>query len=273
MIRLIYFIVLFLGLEFSLSFFYIINFGSQVINDFSSELESSEILAKDTILHISRYLEISDIIENKNELDSYIARIIASRSESNINNFGEILILSTDGSVSYRDKQTVVTNNIDMNENMPVFMKALRMRRGQVEINVLQKNIEEEKSFLSRKLSEKVPASTEMICVVSAPLYQSHSMLISGGVHLIFKRLDPDSFIESRLSDFRDGFYWIFGIGLFSSVILFFMFLIIVEKIVHQRLSEESYEFQLNKKVEKKPEELKQEVDKNSTSLDAVYLE
>lgn len=273
LLRLSYFFVVLFGLEIILSFLLLRTFINSLTTEYRASIEFSDSLIKDSVLHISRYTEILDINEKVSELDSYLSRVTASQKDSKFLEISEIYILSTDGSILYHLAEPQANYSLNLSEKLPILMKALRMRRGQVELTALEKESYERNTLLERELISNVPEAEETWIVASAPLYLSGKMVVSGGIHLIFHRVSPEIFIESRKDELLKGFYWVFGLGICGSFLFWLSFLYFNNRIVYERLAEDSYEYHLNKAPEKKSPTRKPSTEKSSKSMDAVFLD
>lgn len=273
LIRILYFFAVLFGFEILLSILLLRTFTGSLAVEYRTIIEYSDSLIKDTVLHISRYTEVIEVNEKLAELESYISRVTATHRGSRLLEISEIYILSTDGSILFHLKEPHSNYTLELDDKLPILMKALRMRRGQVELSTLERDTDERNTYLERSLVSGVPESGDTWILASAPLYLSGKMVVSGGIHVVFHRITPEVLIESRKGDLIEGFYWVLGLGLLGSFLLWPVFIYSSSRIVQERLAEESYEFHLHKEPEKKIQPQKQNPEKSSKSMDAVFLD
>jgi hypothetical protein len=274
-LKLIYFFIIFITFE--------ITVFSLVTNSFFKSLEKEYLEKKDfadsmgrlMALNFSRYLEKTDKSIDSEDLKSYFSRsVISSKSSSILIN--NIYFLSTDGTIisSYISSKDLSPSDT----NIPIFTKALRMRRGQVELALYDAEKNESSGYFEKKILELIPDLSEKRIMISAPVYIQDKMEVCCSVHIIYERQDFEKFISIKKNQFREQFILIIISGLIFTLILWLVFYLFVYHLIKEKLTENSYESLLRKEVKKSNSPSNEEVNsseqnKNSKSLDAVYLD
>ena len=272
LIRIIYFFVIFIFFEISILYLSYSNFIENFKRETDSIIRFSDQMGIDNVLHLSRFIENLDNPEDKKiELNSYFARILANKNLIGGFNIQNIILLSMDGSLLAGEDLN--QNSLNLEADLPIFMKALRMRRGQTSTTVYEKEYFSEESFLQNKLMSAQSELSDKKIIASAPLYRGENMQVWGSVHILYERLNIIDHLILHKNLFKEIILKNLLVGILSSLILWLIFYILSNILIYEKISEESYEFALNKKVDsiKKNEIL--ESDKSSKSMDAVYLD
>jgi len=186
-----------------------------------------------------------------------------------------IYLLSTDGSILVSTQSSANLQGASIDTHLPLFMRALRMRRGQVESVIYEKKEHLEYSFLDRKLLGLKSEDSENYYLSSAPVYIKDKMEVTGSIHIIYQRFDVDYFISVHKNTMKAQLLLAIVIGLLLSLFLWLIFYAFVSILIRESIHENSYEVALSKETKKKPviQEKVEKVEPISKSLDAVFLE
>ena len=274
-LKLIYFFIIFITFELTVLSLTTNSFFKSLEKEYLEKKEFADSLGRMMALNFSRYLEKTDKSINSEDLNSYFLRSVITSKASSIL-IKNIYLLSTDGSIissyiSSKDFSPIETN-------IPLFTNALRMRRGQVEESLYDSEKNETSGYFEKKILELIPDLAEKRIMMSAPVYVQDKMDVCCSVHIIYERQDFEKFISLKKNQFREQFILIIISGLIFTLILWLVFYLFVYHLIKEKLTENSYESLLRKEVKKSNYTPSEEVNsseqnKNSKSLDALYLD
>jgi len=274
-LKLIYFFIIFITFELTVLSLTTNSFFKSLEKEYLEKKEFADSLGRMMALNFSRYLEKTDKSINSEDLNSYFLRSVITSKASSIL-IKNIYLLSTDGSIissyiSSKDFSPIETN-------IPLFTNALRMRRGQVEESLYDSEKNETSGYFEKKILELIPDLAEKRIMMSAPVYVQDKMDVCCSVHIIYERQDFEKFISLKKNQFREQFILIIISGLIFTLILWLVFYLFVYHLIKEKLTENSYESLLRKEVKKSNSTPSEEVNsseqnKNSKSLDALYLD
>jgi hypothetical protein len=274
-LRLIYFFILFISIEIGFGFFIFETFKKSYVSEYNEKLNNAEFKAEDMALNLSRYLEFVTITSEKDNIENYFNRLVKA---TNTNKYEfiiyKIYLLSTDGSIVAQSYPSVDTHQPFLESQSPLLMRALRMRRGQVESAIYEKESPFESSTVDKKLLNFIGEEANTKMVSSAPIYFKDKMEILGTVHIIYQRFELQNFHSEQKIKLKSQFLYSIIIGLLLSLFLWLIFYFLVSIFIKQSIHENSYEAALSKEIKKKPILTKEDkLENTSKSLDAVYLE
>ena len=185
-------------------------------------------------------------------------------------------LLSTDGSILAFTQSSTNLQGASIDTHLPLFMRALRMRRGQVESVIYEKKEQLEYSFFERKVLGLKSEDTENFYLSSAPVYIKDKMEVVGTVHIVYQRFDMNYFLAAQKNTLKVQLLLATVIGFLLSLFLWLIFYAFVSILIRESIHENSYEAVLSREIKKKPV-IQEKVEKVepiiSKSLDAVYLD
>ena len=274
-LKLIYFFIIFITFELTVLSLVTNSFFKSLEKEYSEKKDSADSIGRLMALNFSRYLEKTDKSFDSEDLNTYFSRsVITSKSSSIL--IKNIYFLSTDGTIisSYISNKDFSPSDT----NIPIFTKALRMRRGQVEHYLYDEEKNDSSEYFEKKILELIPDLAEKRILVSAPVYIQDKMEVCCSIHIIYERQDFEKLISVKKNQFREQFILIIISGLIFTLILWLVFYFFVYQLIKEKVTENSYETLLRKDVKKSsslPNEdsISSEQNKNSKSLDAVYLD
>lgn len=275
-LRLFYLFIIFFTFEIGFGFLIFENHRITFESDYNDKKNNSDFRAEDIVLNLSRYLEIITPQTDKDSIESYFNRLISVTNKNQYEfSILNIYLLSTDGSILAYTQSNANLQWASIDTHLPLFMRALRMRRGQVESVVYEKKEHLEYSFFEKKILGLKPEDTENFYLSSAPVYLKDKMEVSGSIHIIYQRFDLDYFISVHKNTLKSQLLLAVVIGLLLSLFLWLIFYAFVSILIRESLHDNSYEVALSKETKKKPvvQEKVEKVEPISKSLDAVFLE
>lgn len=274
-LRIIYFFILFITIEIGFGFFIFETFKKSYESEYNEKLNHADFRAEDLVLNLSRYLEFVDVSSEKENIENFLNRLVNATNKNKYEFIiSKIYLLSTDGSSLAQYPLSGDAQEESLGPQLPILMRALRMRRGQVESTIYEKESPLDSSILDKKLIDIISENANNKMVSSAPIYYKDKMEIVGSVHIIYQRFDLPYFLTDQKMKLSSQFLHAIIIGLLVSLFLWLIFYFLVSVLIKQSIHENSYEVALTKEVKKKPALNKTEKSENSSkSLDAVYLE
>jgi len=275
-LRLFYLFIIFFTFEIGFGFLIFENYRNSFVSEYNDKKNNSDFRAEDIVLNLSRYLEIVTPQTDKDGIESYFNRLISSTNKNQYEFFIlNIYLLSTDGSILTFTQSSANLHGASIDTHLPLFMRALRMRRGQVESVIYEKKEQLEFSFFDRKVLGLKSEDTENFYLSSAPVYIKDKMEVVGTIHIIYQRFDMDYFLAAQKNTLKVQLLLATMIGLLLSLFLWLIFYAFVSILIRESIHENSYEMALSRETKKKPviQEKVKKVEPISKSLDAVYLE
>ena len=275
-LRLFYLFIIFFTFEIGFGFLIFENYRNSFVSEYNDKKNNSDFRAEDIVLNLSRYLEIVTPQTDKDGIESYFNRLISSTNKNQYEFFIlNIYLLSTDGSILTFTQSSANLHGASIDTHLPLFMRALRMRRGQVESVIYEKKEQLEFSFFDRKVLGLKSEDTENFYLSSAPVYIKDKMEVVGTIHIIYQRFDMDYFLAAQKNTLKVQLLLATVIGLLLSLFLWLIFYAFVSILIRESIHENSYEMALSRETKKKPviQEKVKKVEPISKSLDAVYLE
>jgi hypothetical protein len=275
-LRLFYLFIIFFTFEIGFGFLIFENYRNSFVSEYNDKKNNSDFRAEDIVLNLSRYLEIVTPQTDKDGIESYFNRLISSTNKNQYEfSILNIYLLSTDGSILAFTQSSANLHGASIDTHLPLFMRALRMRRGQVESVIYEKKEQLEFSFFDRKALGLKSEDTDNFYLSSAPVYIKDKMEVVGTIHIIYQRFDMDYFLAAQKNTLKDQLLLATVIGLLLSLFLWLIFYAFVSILIRESIHENSYEMALSRETKKKPviQEKVKKVEPISKSLDAVYLE
>ena len=276
-LRLFYLFIIFFTFEIGFGFLIFENYKNSFVTEYNDKKNNSDFRAEDIVLNLSRYLEIITPQTDKDNIESYFSRLVSSTNKNQYEfSILNIYLLSTDGSILAFTQSSTNLQGTSIDTHLPLFMRALRMRRGQVESVIYEKKEQLEYSFFERKLLGLKSEDTENFYLSSAPVYIKDKMEVVGTIHIVYQRFDMNYFLSAQKNTLKVQLLLATVIGLLLSLFLWLIFYSFVSILIRESIHENSYEVALSREIKKKPviQEKVEKVDPIiSKSLDAVYLE
>jgi hypothetical protein len=276
-LRLFYLFIIFFTFEIGFGFLIFENYRNSFVTEYNDKKNNSDFRAEDIVLNLSRYLEIITPQTDKDNIESYFNRLVSATNKNQYEfSILNIYLLSTDGSILAFTQSSTNLQGASIDTHLPLFMRALRMRRGQVESVIYEKKEQLEYSFFERKLLGLKSEDTENFYLSSAPVYIKDKMEVVGTIHIIYQRFDMNYFLSAQKNTLKVQLLLAILIGLLLSLFLWLIFYSFVSILIRESIHENSYEVALSREIKKKPviQEKVEKVDPIiSKSLDAVYLE
>ena len=276
-LRLFYLFIIFFTFEIGFGFLIFENYKNSFVTEYNDKKNNSDFRAEDIVLNLSRYLEIITPQTDKDNIESYFNRLVSATNKNQYEfSILNIYLLSTDGSILAFTQSSNNLQGASIDTHLPLFMRALRMRRGQVESVIYEKKEQLEYSFFERKLLGLKSEDTENFYLSSAPVYIKDKMEVVGTIHIIYQRFDMNYFLSAQKNTLKVQLLLATVIGLLLSLFLWLIFYAFVSILIRESIHENSYEVALSREIKKKPV-IQEKVEKVDTiiskSLDAVYLE
>ena len=276
-LRLFYLFIIFFTFEIGFGFLIFENYKNSFVTEYNDKKNNSDFRAEDIVLNLSRYLEIITPQTDKDNIESYFSRLVSSTNKNQYEfSILNIYLLSTDGSILAFTQSSNNLQGASIDTHLPLFMRALRMRRGQVESVIYEKKEQLEYSFFERKLLGLKSEDTENFYLSSAPVYIKDKMEVVGTIHIVYQRFDMNYFLSAQKNTLKVQLLLATVIGLLLSLFLWLIFYAFVSILIRESIHENSYEVALSREIKKKPV-IQEKVEKVDTiiskSLDAVYLE
>jgi len=275
-LRLFYLFIIFFTFEIGFGFLIFENYKNSFVTEYNDKKNNSDFRAEDIVLNLSRYLEIITPQTDKDNIESYFNRLVSATNKNQYEfSILNIYLLSTDGSILAFTQSSTNLQGASIDTHLPLFMRALRMRRGQVESVIYEKKEQLEYSFFERKLLGLKSEDTENFYLSSAPVYIKDKMEVVGTIHIIYQRFDMNYFLSAQKNTLKVQLLLAILIGLLLSLFLWLIFYSFVSILIRESIHENSYEVALSREIKKKPvvQEKVEKVEPISKSLDAVYLE
>jgi hypothetical protein len=272
-LKLFYLFIIFFTFEIGFTFLIFENHRNSFVTEYNDKKNNSDFRAEDIVLNLSRYLEIITPKTDRDGIESYFNRLISATNKNQYEfSILNIILLSTDGSTLVFTQSSANFQEASIETHLPLFMRALRMRRGQVESAIYEKKEHLEYSFFEKKVLGLHVEDTENFYLSSAPVYFKDKMEVVGTIHILYQRFDMDYFLATRKSTLKTQLLLASVIGLVLSLFLWLIFYAFVSFLIRESIHENSYEVALTKETKKKPV-VQEKVEPISKSLDAVFLE
>jgi hypothetical protein len=276
-LRLFYLFVIFFTFEIGFGFLIFENYRNSFVTEYNDKKNNSDFRSEDIVLNLSRYLEIITPQTDKDGIESYFNRIVSATNKNQYEfSILNIYLLSTDGSILAFTQSSTNLQGASIDTHLPLFMRALRMRRGQVESVIYEKKEQLEYSFFERKVLGLKSEDTENFYLSSAPVYIKDKMEVVGTVHIVYQRFDMNYFLAAQKNTLKVQLLLATVIGFLLSLFLWLIFYAFVSILIRESIHENSYEAVLSREIKKKPV-IQEKVEKVepiiSKSLDAVYLD
>jgi len=276
-LRLFYLFVIFFTFEIGFGFLIFENYRNSFVTEYNDKKNNSDFRSEDIVLNLSRYLEIITPQTDKDGIESYFNRIVSATNKNQYEfSILNIYLLSTDGSILAFTQSSTNLQGASIDTHLPLFMRALRMRRGQVESVIYEKKEQLEYSFFERKVLGLKSEDTENFYLSSAPVYIKDKMEVVGTVHIVYQRFDMNYFLSAQKNTLKVQLLLATVIGFLLSLFLWLIFYAFVSILIRESIHENSYEAVLSREIKKKPV-IQEKVEKVepiiSKSLDAVYLD
>lgn len=185
---------------------------------------TSDNKARDILATVAKVAEHKMNPEGYTELNEIFLRLI-KQSEKDLDKFviKEIFLISNNGSLLSHSNQIELDSDSKQKYNKPYFMRALRMRKGQLPSSQVYgtEEYKGDNSFFSNQILKLFPDLKNQETLLSAPIYMLENLDTVGSIHLIYSRGNVLNFIETQ----RKLFFWMLfnyiGISFLVSLVLF----------------------------------------------------
>ncbi|MBP9889246.1 MAG: hypothetical protein KBF93_23325 [Leptospiraceae bacterium] len=198
---------------------------------------TSDNKARDILATVARVAETKmDSEAGYTEMNDFFIRMI-KQSEKDLDKFTikEVFLISSDGIILSHSNPLEVASDINSRTpspkyNKPYYMRALRMRKGQLPTpQTFGQEYKGEETFYGKMIMRLFPELKYQTVLLSAPIYKMEKLETNGSIHLIYNRGNVLFFMESQ----KEIFFWMLmnyvGISILVSVVLwlgytFFLF-------------------------------------------------
>lgn len=206
------------------------SFYESVSSSLSLLKYTSDNKARDLLATAARVAETKMYPEGYEEMNEFFIRLIKN-SEKDLDKFTikEAFLLSTDGIVLSHSEPLEVSLDVykripSQKYNKPYYMRALRMRKGQLPTpQVFGKDYVGDETYFGKTLMGLFPEMKHQTILLSAPIYQLDKLETIGSIHLVYNRGNILFFIDSQ----KDIFFWMVSnyslIALISAFILWIL--------------------------------------------------
>lgn len=198
---------------------------------------TSDNKARDILATVARVAETKmDSEAGYNEMNDFFIRLI-KQSEKDLDKFTikEVFLISSDGIILSHSNPQEVASDINSRTpspkyNKPYYMRALRMRKGQLPTpQTFGQEYKGEESLYGKMIMRLFPELKYQTVLLSAPIYKMDKLETNGSIHLIYNRGNVLFFMEGQ----KEIFFWMLlnyvGISIVVSLVLwlgyvFFLF-------------------------------------------------
>lgn len=197
------------------------SFYESVNTSFSQLKYSSDTKARDILSILARVTETKMTPEGQAEMSEFFNRIIV-QSEKDLDKFQitDIFLVSNDGALLSHNSSEELKKLDPSKYNQPMYMRALRMRKGQLPIpQSFGKEFEGEGGFLDKWILKNFPDIKYQTILLSAPIYHTERLEALGTIHMVYSRGNLLFFMKNQ----KDVLKWIvlnFGLVALISTIL-----------------------------------------------------
>ncbi|MBP7284344.1 MAG: hypothetical protein KBA66_22345 [Leptospiraceae bacterium] len=191
---------------------------------------TSDNKARDILATVARVAETKmDSEAGYAEMNDFFIRMI-KQSEKDLDKFTikEVFLISSDGIILAHSNPSEVSSDINTRTpspkyNKPYYMRALRMRKGQLPTpQTFGQEYKGEETFYGRLVMRLFPELKYQTVLLSAPIYKMEKLETNGSIHLIYNRGNVLFFMESQ----KEIFFWMLmnyiGISILVSITLWF---------------------------------------------------
>jgi hypothetical protein len=188
---------------------------------------TSDNKARDILATVARVAETKMNSEGYSEMNDFFVRMI-KQSEKDLDKFTikEVFLISPDGIILAHSNSSEVSSDISSRTpsakyNKPYYMRALRMRKGQLPTpQTFGQEYKGEETFYGRLVMRLFPELKYQTVLLSAPIYHIEKLETVGSIHLIYNRGNVLFFMESQ----KEIFFWMLlnyiGISILVSIAL-----------------------------------------------------
>lgn len=161
---------------------------------------TSDNKARDILATISRVAETKVGSEAVSEMNEVFQKLI-KQSEKDLDKFliKEIFLVAKDGTLLAHSNPEEFKNAILGSYNKPQYMRALRMRKGQLPTpQVIGEEYKGDPTFFGSWITKTFPDLRFQTILLSAPVYHTQRLEVIATIHLIYNRGNVLFFIESQ---------------------------------------------------------------------------
>jgi hypothetical protein len=194
---------------------------------------TSDNKARDILATVARVAETKMYSEGYSEMNDFFIRMI-KQSEKDLDKFTikEVFLISSDGIILAHSNPSEVSSDINSRTpspkyNKPYYMRALRMRKGQLPTpQTFGQEYKGEETFYGRLVMRLFPELKYQTVLLSAPIYHMEKLETVGSIHLIYNRGNVLFFMESQ----KEIFFWMLlnyiGISIIVSIVLWLLYML-----------------------------------------------
>lgn len=188
---------------------------------------TSDNKARDILATVARVAETKMYSDGYNEMNDFFIRMI-KQSEKDLDKFTikEVFLISSDGIILAHSNPSEVSTELSLRSqsskyNKPYYMRALRMRKGQLPTpQTFGQEYKGEESLYGKAIMRLFPELKYQTVLLSAPIYHTEKLETVGSIHLIYNRGNVLFFMESQ----KEIYFWMLlnyiGISILISVAL-----------------------------------------------------
>lgn len=194
---------------------------------------TSDNKARDILATVARVAETKMYSDGYNEMNDFFIRMI-KQSEKDLDKFTikEVFLISPEGVVLAHSNPSEISGDIisrtpSAKYNKPYYMRALRMRKGQLPTpQTFGQEYKGEETFMGRLMMNLFPELKYQTVLLSAPIYHLEKLETVGSIHLIYNRGNVLFFMESQ----KEIFLWMLlnyiGISFLVSIVLWSVYVL-----------------------------------------------
>lgn len=161
---------------------------------------TSDNKVRDILATISRISETKVSSEEVYEMNEFFQKLI-KQSEKDLDKFliKEIFLVKNDGTLLAHSNPEELKNSIPGSYNKPQFMRALRMRKGQLPSpQVIGEEYKGDNTFFGSWMTKIFPDLRFQTILLSAPVYHTQRLEVVATIHLIYNRGNVLFFIDTQ---------------------------------------------------------------------------
>ncbi|MCX7998089.1 MAG: hypothetical protein N3A69_03940 [Leptospiraceae bacterium] len=161
---------------------------------------TSDNKARDILSTISRVAETKAASGDISEMNEFFQKLI-KQSEKDLDKFliKEIFLVAKDGTLLAHSNPEELRNSFVGSYNKPQYMRALRMRKGQLPTpQVIGEEYKGDQTFFGSWITKTFPDLRFQTILLSAPVYHTQRLEVIATIHLIYNRGNVLFFIESQ---------------------------------------------------------------------------
>jgi hypothetical protein len=195
-----YLLILVLSLEVLALSAVVWSFYESVNSSLSLLKYTSDNKARDILSTVARVAESKMSQENTSEMNEFFVKLI-KQSEKDLDKFliKEIVLVSNDGTLLSHSNLEELKNAYSGSYNKPQYMRALRMRKGQLPTpQVIGEEYKGDNTFLGTWIMKTFPDLKYQTILLSAPVYHKERLEAIASIHLVYNRGNILFFINNQ---------------------------------------------------------------------------